>query len=201
MVLSRRRGSAPGVGSCTPVDALRDAAAATVRLGVREPAGRLNQGARSPAKAADNLQRAAQVHLSDEWLRPVVEAEGQAVLKARRRGQLTVTWSAAAGQVPAADGQPTPAPRWDLGADGVKVPLVTEAEQQTRRAKTKQKRRRRGRRCRRLPKARPGADQRAKEFKLVTYYDQTQAHRHVSGTRGDCQAAGDLIVQRNKLRL
>lgn len=175
------------------MDALLDAAGATVSLGVRELACRLNQGARSFTKAADNLQRAAQVHLSDELLRQVVEAEGQAVLKAQQRGQLTVTWSAADCPIPDADGQLTAATRLYLGADGVKVPLVTEAEKQTRRAKVKQKRRRRGRKCRPLPKAKLGADQRYKEFKLVTYYDQTQEHRQVSITRGDCQAAGDLM--------
>ena len=192
-MLSRRRWYAPGVGSCTPIDALFDAAEATVSLGVRELACRLNQGARSFTKAAENLQRAAQVHLSDELLRQVVEAEGQAVLKAQQRGHLTVTWSAADCHVPDADGQPTAATRLYLGADGVKVPLVTDAEKQSRRAKVKQKRRRRGRKCRPLPKAKSGADQRYKEFKLVTYYDQTQEHRHVSVTRGDCQAAGALM--------
>jgi hypothetical protein len=82
VVLSRRRGYAPGVGSCTPLDALLDAGEATVSLGVRELACRLNQGARSFAKAAEDLTRAAQVHLSDELLRQVVETEGQAVLRA-----------------------------------------------------------------------------------------------------------------------
>jgi hypothetical protein len=193
VVLSRRRWSAPGVDSCTPLDALLDAAEATVSLGVRELACRLNQGARSFAKAADNLQRAAQVHLSDELLRQVVEAEGQAVLKAQQRGHLTVAWSAADCHGPDADGQPTAATRLYLGADGVKVPLVTEAEKQTRRIKVKQKRQQRGRPCQPLPKAKSGADQRYKEFKLVTYYDQTQEHRHVSITRGDCQVAGAVM--------
>ena len=193
VVLSRRRWYAPGVGSCSPLDALLDAAEATVSLGVRELACRLNQGARSFAKAADNLQRAAQVHLSDELLRQVVEAEGQAVLKAQQRGQLGVAWSAADCHVPDADGNPTAATRLYLGTDGVQVPLVTEAEKQTRRATVEQKRRRRGRKCRPLPKAKPGADQRYKEFKLVTYYDQAQEHRHVAITRGDCQAAGTVM--------
>src|SRR5207248_2926807 len=80
-----------------------------------------------------------------------------------------------------------------LGADGVKVPLVTDAEKQSRRAKVKQKRRRRGRKCRPLSKAKAGADQRSKEFKLVTYYDQAQEHRHVVVTRGDHQEAGALM--------
>jgi hypothetical protein len=168
-------------------------AEAAVSRGGRELACRLNQGARSFAKAADNLARAAQVHLSDELLRQVVEAEGRAVLAAQRSGALTISWTASACHVPDADGRPTPATRVYLGSDGVKVPLVTEAEKQQRRARVKRKRRRRGRKSRPLPRARPGADQRYKEFKIVTYYDDAQAHRHVSVTKGDHQAAGELM--------
>jgi hypothetical protein len=80
-----------------------------------------------------------------------------------------------------------------LGCDGVKVPLVTEAEKQTRRATVKQKRRRRGKKCRPLPRARRGTDQRYKEFKIVTYYDQGREHRLVSVTKGNHQAAGQVL--------
>jgi len=61
-----------------------------VSLGARELACRLNQGARSFAKAADNLARAAQVRMSDELLRQVVEAEGRAVLTAQKAGRLAI---------------------------------------------------------------------------------------------------------------
>jgi len=193
VVLRRRRWYASDLGSCTPVDALLDAAEATVSLGARELACRLNQGSRSFAKAAENLARAAQVDMSDELLRQVVEAEGRAVLAAQKSGVLTISWSAADCAIPDEQGRPTDQTRTYLGADGVKVPLVTEAEKQTRRAKVKQKRRRRGKKCRPLPKAKRGADQRYKEFKIVTYYDQTQKHRHVAVTRDDHQAAGALM--------
>jgi hypothetical protein len=200
VVLSRRRWYGPGLGSCTPVDALLDAAEASVSLGVRELACRLNQGSRSFAKAADNLARAAQVTLSDELLRQVVEAEGQAVLAAQKARTLTISWTAADCTVPDEHGEPTVQTRVYLGADGVKVPMVTAAEKQARRDKIKVKRRRRGRKCRPLPKAKPGADQRYKEFKIVTYYDQTQEHRHVSVTRGDHHEAGALM-RRDACRL
>jgi hypothetical protein len=202
IVLSRRRWSAPDLGSRTPLDALLDVAEASVSRGARELACRLNQGSRSFAKAAENLSRAAQITLSEELLRQVVEAEGKAVLAAEQAGTLTLTWTAADCAVPATAETPTApvapgtvaAPtRVYLGADGVKVPLVTDAEKHTRRTKVKQKRRRRGRKCRPLPKAKRGADQRYKEFKLVTFYDQTQAHRQVAVTRGDCEVAGTLM--------
>jgi hypothetical protein len=123
----------------------------------------------------------------------VVEAEGRAVLAAGRAGALPVPWQASDCPVPDEGGRPTEVTRVYLGADGVKVPLVTDAEKQARRAKVKQKRRRRGRACRPLPRARRGADQRSKEFKVVTYYDQAQEHRLVSVTRGDHNAAGALM--------
>ena len=52
-------------------------------MGVRELACRLNQAARNFDKAAENLARAAQVGLSGELLRQVVEAEGRAVAARR----------------------------------------------------------------------------------------------------------------------
>ena len=80
---------------------------------------------------------------------------------------LPVACSAADCHVPDADGPLTAATRVYLAADGVKVPLVTDAEKQTPRAKVKQNKRRRCRKCRPQPKAKLGADQRYQEFKLV----------------------------------
>lgn len=212
ITLRRRRWSGPGLGSVTPLDALLDAAEATLTVGVRELACRLNQASHNFDKAAENLARAAQVVLSGERLRQVVEAEGRAVLQTQQSGALVLGWTAADCHVPppaeagpaatapppprgtpAAAATPAVATRVYLGSDGVKVPLVTDAEKQARRTKIKQKRRRRGRKCQPLPKAKPGADQRYKEFKIVTFYDERQAHRHVSVTQGDHQAAGALM--------
>jgi len=222
ITLWRRRWSSPTTGSVTPLDALLDLAEARLTVGVRELACRLNQASRNFDKAAENLARAAQVVLSGELLRQVVEAEGKAVLHAQQAGTLVLGWTAADCRVPppadaaavpsaaaaavpptaAAATTPPPASaaatappvvadtRVYLGSDGVKVPLITAVEKQRRRQKVKQKRRRRGRKCRPLPKAKPGADQRYKEFKIVTYYDETQDHRHVSVTQGDHEVAG-----------
>jgi hypothetical protein len=169
-----------------------DAAAAPVRLAARERAYRLNQGARRFPKAADNRVRAAQVTRSDELLRPVVEAEGQAVRKAPRQGALTLPGSGSDCRLRDAQGQPTPATRVSLGAEGVKGPLVPDPEKQARRDPVKQQRRRRGKKRRPLPRARRGADQRSKEFKGVPSYDQEQEHRHVAVPRGDHEGAGQL---------
>jgi hypothetical protein len=88
--LARRRWSGPTTGSITPLDALLDAAEATVTGGVREMACCLNQSARNFDKAAENLARTAQVRLSGELLRQGVESEGRAVLKAQQSGALVI---------------------------------------------------------------------------------------------------------------
>ena len=149
---------------------------------------RLNGDGKNFDKAAANLARTAQVALSGETLRSLVEAEGQRVLRAQRSGQLPLDWSAADCKV---EGQATT--RIYVGSDGVMVPLVTDAEKTTRRQKVKEKRRRRGRKARPLPPRKAGADQRYKEFKIVAFYDETQEHRLVAGTRGDCEVAGRLM--------
>src|SRR6266511_1887621 len=64
--LERTRWYTPVAGGLTPADRWLDLAEATVSLGARELACRLNQGTRSFAKAADNLARAAQIRMSDE---------------------------------------------------------------------------------------------------------------------------------------
>jgi hypothetical protein len=177
----------PSQGSSTPADAFLDTAEATVSLGARELVCRLNQNARSFDTAAENLARAAQIRLSGERLRQLVEAEGKAVLAAQRAGDLDLGWTAADC---ATEAGPT---RVYLGSDGVKVPVVTGAEKKARRQKVKDQRRRRGRKCRPLPRAKAGADQKYKEFKIVAYYSEDQEHRHVVATRGDCDVAGRLM--------
>lgn len=233
LTLWRRRWSTPATGGITPLDALLDAAEATLTVGVREMACRLNQSSRNFDKAAENLARAAQVRMSGERLRQVVETDGQAVRKAHQAGALAIGWTAAQCLIPtaavpaapAAAGPPSggepeqgvtpasghgapaavvvplvpgsvetvPGTRIYLGCDGVKVPLITDAEKRKRRQKIKQKRQRRGKRCRPLPRAKRGADQRYKEFRIVTFYDETQEHRHVSVTQGNHQVVGRII--------
>jgi len=185
--LWRRRWHSAAAGTTTPLDAWLDTFESTISLGVREMACRLNGDGKNFDKAAANLARTAQVALSGVTLRALVETEGKRVLQAQRSGRLPLDWSAADCQTAG------PTTRIYLGSDGVMVPLVTDAEKVTRRQKVKEKRRRRGRKARPLPPRRAGADQRYKEFKIVAFYDETQDHRLVSGTRGDCEVAGRLM--------
>jgi hypothetical protein len=185
--LWRRRWHSPDEGTTAPLDAWLDTFESTISLGVREMACRLNGDGKNFDKAATNLARTAQVALSGETLRALVETEGKRVLQAQRSGRLPLDWSAADCKTEG------PTTRIYLGSDGVMVPLVTDEEKAARRQKVKEKRRRRGRKARPLPPRRSGADQHYKEFKIIAFYDETQEHRLVTGTRGDCEVAGRLM--------
>jgi hypothetical protein len=185
--LWRRRWHSPAEGTTTPMDTWLDLVEGTISQGVREMACRLNGDGKNFDKAAANLKRTAQVQLSGETLRVLVEAEGKRVLQAQRSGRVPLDWSAADCQT---EEKTT---RIYLGSDGVMVPLVTDAEKVSRRKKVKEQRRRRGKRARPLPARKSGADQSYKEFKIVAFYDEAQEHRLVSGTRGDCEVAGRLM--------
>src|SRR5262249_51942551 len=100
----------------------------TVRLGVRLGSGGDGGGRRSP-----------------EAPRQVVLDEGRAVQAAAKDGRLALAWDAGVCFVPDAHGRPTAATRVYLGADGVMVPTVTQAEKDLRRAQVRAKRRLRGR--------------------------------------------------------
>jgi hypothetical protein len=174
-------------GSQTPLDRVLDEVEQAISEGVREMACRLNRGATSFQRAADNLARTAHLEISKETLRQLVEQEGRRVIDAQRRGKLAPDWE---GRDCRTESDTT---RVYLGADGVMVPLVTDAEKQKRRAAVKRKRQRRGRRCGPLPARKIGADQPYKEFKVVTFYDEEQQRRYVAGTSGNHTAAGNMM--------
>ena len=189
--IARRRWHGDTVGSCTVLDGYLDRAERTISVGVREMACRLNGGGTNFDRTAENLYHATHVRASGETLRQVIEDEGRQVLEAFRTGTLPITWTAK--DCPAevgTDGSPT---RVYFGCDGVMAPMVTDAEKAKRREKIKGKRRRCGTKRRPLRRAKAGADQKYKEFKLVTYYDEDVRHRLVLGTKGNCEEAGRLM--------
>jgi hypothetical protein len=187
----RIRWHGAGVGSCTVIDPYLDRAERTISVGVREMACRLNGGGTNFDRTAENLAHATHVRASGETLRQLIEAEGRAVLNAFREGALPITWTAA--DCPAEPGRAGGPTRVYFGCDGVMAPVVTAGEKAKRRQEVKAKRRRRGRRCRPLRRAKRGADQRYKEFKIVTYYDEPKRHRLVLGTKGNHVEAGRLM--------
>src|SRR5437764_1213427 len=136
--LWRRRWHSPAGGTTTPLDCWVDAVEATMSLGVREMACRLNGDGKNFDKAAANLARTAPVELSGETLHQLVEIEGKRVVRAQKAGLLPSDWSVADCQLESGT------TRIYFGSDGVMVPMVTDAEKLTRRTKVKAKRRRRG---------------------------------------------------------
>ncbi len=201
LCLRRIRWHSVTSGSRTIIDPYLDVAEQTISVGVRELACRLNGNSSNFDKTADNLARAAQVQASGEMLRTLIETEGRKVLQAQHAGTLPISWSAADCHSVPNDSNSTT--RLYLGCDGVNVPLVTDTEKKMRRQKVKHKRRRAskkrhragqlGKKCRPLPRLKAGADQRYKEFKIVTYYDETQEHRVVAATSNNHVAAGRLM--------
>jgi hypothetical protein len=170
-----------------PADVWLDEAEATISQGVKEMACRVNQQTTSFIKTAATLARTARIDLSKETLRQLVEAEGKLVLRAQQRGELLPEFTA---RDCVTEQGPT---RLYSGCDGVKVALVTAGEQQKRRAKVREKRQRRGRKCQPLPRLKPGADNAYKEFKVGYIYDETKQHRLVGVTSGNHEAAGRML--------
>lgn len=185
--LRRVRWHCPVEGSETPTDTLLDRTESTISDGVREMACRVNQSSMSFVKAAGTLWRTAHIQVSKETLRQLVEAEGNSVLKAMQRSELAPDWSAADCTTEQGVG------RIYLGCDGVKVPLVTDAEKKKRRQNVREKRKRRGRKCKPLPKLKAGADNAYKEFKVGYVYDERKRHRWVGVTAGNHEAAGRML--------
>ena len=145
-------------------------------------------------QAAEDLRRVGQIALTHEMMRQVVEAEGRYAATQQKAGALRPEWTAA-------DCRDRPGGPTCLltGADGVKVPLVTEGEKAKRRAL----RRKRGPKARRRRKRiGRGSDQAYKEFKIVAFYDPSKEHQYVVGTGGDHRVLGRLMRREaGKLRI
>lgn len=172
---------------------------ASVTMGVREMACRLNNDASSFERAADNLARTAQIKMGTEPLRLLVEGEGRRVIEAQRTGAIPPAFTA---QDCTVAGHPNQT-RMYVGVDGVMVPLVTDAEKKKRRKKTVEQRRAReatGRKLTPLSARRPGSDLPYKEFKTIIFYDQANEHQHIVLSRTRRTSVG-TVLKREAARL
>jgi hypothetical protein len=167
----------------------------SVSVGVRELCCRLGIAGGSFARSAENLDHAAQIKLSEEQLRKLVESDGKAVLAAAREEQLEIDWSASQCNTQSPDGREVS--RIYVSADGVMVPVTTTAEKLKRREtvlkQRQEKRPRRDQKRARLPAVKSGSDQRYKQIYVTAFYDQEQEHRLVSVTRQDHHGLGKLL--------
>jgi hypothetical protein len=193
--LRRRRFENTKGQTDVPVDELIDLAACGVSLAVREMCCRIVSDSDSFSRAAANLNRLAQVRLSEEKLRQLAESEGRAVLAWHEHEQLEFDFDAGKCLTDRT-GDGSIQSRIYAGIDGFMVPMVTDCEMGKRFEKAVARRkglkRKKGIRRQKL-KRRHGADQRYKEMKMVTMYDQYKAHRLVRATRGGVKQAGRLV--------
>ena len=196
----RRWWHAAGVGSLAPMEQLLDTQQASVSVGVREMACRLNNDGTSFDNAADNLHRTAIVKMSGEQLRQLVIAEGEAVLQTQQKNAIPPSFRAVECVVDPSLPQEEQSTRLYAGLDGVMVPLVTEAEKIKRREAIKQKRQRSGKKCRPLPSRSKGSDSPFKEFKAIVFYDEHGDHWHeVLSAKSRTQVGA--VVRREAKRL
>lgn len=140
--------------------------------------------------AAEDLGRIGQINLSHEVVRRIVEKEGRRVLLDQRHNRLSPGWTAQDCRVKS--DQPSCV---ITGADGVKVPLVTEAEKIKRRGNRGPKPR--GQSKRRY--IRKGSDQRYKEFKILAFYDPSHQRQYAVGTSGNHKVLGRMMRRHGRM--
>jgi hypothetical protein len=160
---------------------------------------RVNNGKTCFRKAAADLERTAQVEISTEQFRQLVEAEGGRVLRSQAAGEIETGLSVADCQVP---GKPRTT-RMYVGVDGVMVPIITDTEKQKRRRKVVRKRRqaeRAGKKLRPLPPRPRGADQGFKEFKTIVFHNEENTKRQILLSRCRRTQIG-AIVKREARRV
>jgi hypothetical protein len=146
------------------------------------------------AQGAADLQRLTGLRVSKERLRQITEREAQAVIRAGGTERLPPAWTAT--QVHVGGSGPT---RVYVGADGVKVRTVTQAEKAKRRQEHVVRRQQRGRagvgNLRPLPPVRAGSVEGFKEMKLGLFYDQEKSRRHLWATGGNHEEFGRRLRQ------
>jgi hypothetical protein len=168
------------------MDRFLDEAQATISLGTRQLCCLLNADAASFQRAAEHLFRTTGTRISAELLRQVVEQEGKHLLACVNQGELACPWNAGDCTVNGVS-------RLYLGCDGFVASMITDSEKKLRRCNIREKRRHLPAKPQPLPPRKSGADQRYKELKLVTFYDEPAEHRLVSVTRHNHHAAGRLM--------
>jgi len=170
------------------IDRLIGIAADKVSIGVRRMCCRVAISQQGFVKSSEHLKDLAQLSISSERLRQIVEAEGGLVLEVQRKGLLSAEFSAEDCKT-----LPKGPKRVYVGTDGVKVPMVRESEKIKRRKARGPKRT--GGRRRRMHK---GADNAYKEFKIATFYNESNEHRQVIATSGDNEVLGRLVRREAK---
>lgn len=188
--LQRRYRWAKGRGGLCPADAVLGIDEQCISPGARQLCCLMGMG-QNFRQAGVDLKKVGGLSLSKERLRGVVEAEARQVRKVRDSGALPARWSAKRAKLP--DGSS----RVYVGVDGVMAPTVTQAEKAKRRQKHLTRRQQRGKaglgNAKPLPPAKAGTDEKYKEMKIGTFYDQDKTRRHVFATEEPSRDFGPLL--------
>lgn len=180
IAIERTYWQSQGPGRDETIDQVLGIVAERVSVGVRQMCARVAIAQQGFRKAAEHLHHLAQIRISPERLRGIVQCEGRKVSQAQSQGAIETSVTPQNCRI-AAEGPS----RIYLGVDGVKVPMVTAEEKAKRRKKRAPKRP--GTPPRRMHR---GADNAYKEFKIATFYDASNTHRQVLVTAGDHQVLG-----------
>jgi hypothetical protein len=134
--------------------------------------------------ATENLQRTAQLTISSEALRELVQRQGQQAGCDIAQARYGPDWTS----LDCTDQMLI------TGSDGVMVPMVTQTQKLKRRVTESQKRKDQGRKSAATP-GRPvsGSDGPYKEFKIVSFYDGDKSHMYAVGTSGEAAVLGRLM--------
>lgn len=137
------------------------------------------------AHAVEELRRYAGIPISAEFLRQIVEREGERIARARESGTLP-------SELPGRE-----LTRLYASLDGVFARMVTEQEKQERRRKTTRRRAELSPEHRAalppLPPMRPGHAESFREMKLGVFYTQDRQRRHSFVTCDGHERAGELV--------
>ena len=169
----RIRWWSPEHGTDDTIDRLIGTVADTISVGVRQMCCRVAISQQGFRKASGHLYNLAQIKISPERLRMISELEGQRVLSLQSKGCIEPDLNAKNSKT-----SQESLSRVYTGVDGVMVPMITQEEKQKRRKK-------RGPKPKGSPRRRmcKGADNAYKEFKIATFYDESNEHRHVVATQ------------------
>ena len=189
--LSRRYFWSKSSSGMYPVDGLVGIELSNISVGVREFCCLMGM-VEDFSQGSKDLHRVTGLRVGKEHLRQITEDEGQAVAAVRSDGRLKPSWSADKAWVDSG-----PQTRVYVGADGVKVRMITQVEKDKRRRQHITRRQQRGRRGignqKPLPPAPLGSDDRFKEMKVGLFYDQSKNRVHYFATHGNHEVFGNLM--------
>ena len=174
-----------GHGTVIPMDGLLGIESSNTSHGVCEICCRESLNT-AFVPGSDNIKRLAQLDISSNTIRQIVEQEGRTLVNAPRKGQVGPNFTS----------KDCTDSTVITGSDGVMVPMVTEDQKQKRRQTEAKKRIEEKRKSTaRAARPRQGSDGDYNEFKIVTFYDKDKSHQYVAGTSGDREVAGRMMRQ------